>query len=369
MAVSSIFAVIKQKKITKLLFIMKKYFLLIVMSFAALGVMAQTTLVATLTHAGVTTEYYGENAFVKAVEASVDGDLITLSEGLFKGTTINKSLNIRGNGVGSTQITSDVILDKSADEDEANHWLNIEGITFNAYILIQRPISKEELYVVKDLCMTRCDIKNFSFVEYAEYYYSTLKNCSFINCRITESIRLSNVSEVSFINCIVRSCYYQAGRQVLNPKVNMLNCVFIADMSPASVTYLNAKNSVLLIYVNNYRYYSFPTTVGFQNCVISGYIDHPSAVDSFFNNGIPHDKTIWMPMEEVFATLTEYSKYDATNDYQLKEIASEGVDGTLLGIYNGEVPYTSTVTYPHFTTFNVAEKAVDGKLSVEVATE
>ena len=53
---------------------MKKYYLLIVMSFAALGVMAQTTIVATLTHAGVTTEYYGEKAFVTAVEASVDGD-------------------------------------------------------------------------------------------------------------------------------------------------------------------------------------------------------------------------------------------------------------------------------------------------------
>lgn len=92
---------------------MKKYYLLIVMSFAALGVMAQTSLVATLTHAGVTTEYYGEKAFVTAVEASVDGDLITLSEGLFTGPTINKSLNIRGNGVGSTVITSNV------------HWINL----------------------------------------------------------------------------------------------------------------------------------------------------------------------------------------------------------------------------------------------------
>lgn len=352
---------------------MKKYYLLIVMIFAALGVMAQTTLVATLTHAGVTTEYYGEKAFVTAVEASVDGDLITLSEGLFKGTTINKSLNIRGNGVGSTQITSDVILDKSADENEENHWLNIEGITFNADIRIKGPGSREP-YVVKDLCMKKCDIKNFGFEEYYSngYYYSTLKNCSFINCRITDGIGLHNVEEVSFINSIVKGYYFSNssyGGQETNPKVNMLNCVIITDKSPASVTYLNAKNSVLLISVNNYRAYSFSPTVSFQNCVISGYIDSPDAVKSFFLNGIPHDKTIWMPMEEVFATLTEYRLYDATNDYQLKKITSEEVDGNLLGIYNGEVPYTSTVTYPHFTTFNVAEKAVDGKLSVEVATE
>lgn len=349
---------------------MKKYYLLIVMSFAALGVMAQTTLVATLTHAGVTTEYYGEKAFVTAVEASVDGDLITLSEGLFTGPTINKSLNIRGNGVGSTQITSDVILDKSADENEENHWLNIEGITFNADIRIKGPGSREP-YVVKDLCMKKCDIKNFDFDDYYSdgYYRSTLKNCSFINCRITNDIKIRNVCEVSFINSIVRGYSCSGGEQVLNPKVNMLNCVIITNTAPDGVTYLNAKNSVLLINATDYRTYSFPLTVSFQNCVISGHIAEQNAVQSFFINGIEHDKTIWMPMEDVFATLTEYHLYDATNDYQLKKITSEEVDGTLLGIYNGNVPYTSTVTYPHFTTFNVAEKAVDGKLSVEVATE
>ena len=348
---------------------MKKYYLLIVMSFAALGVMAQTTLVATLTHAGVTTEYYGEKAFVTAVEASVDGDLITLSEGLFTGPTINKSLNIRGNGVGSTVITSEVTLDKSTDENEENHWLNIEGITFNADIKIQRPSSTDELYVVKNLCMKRCDISKFDFNDNAKYK-STLKNCSFINCRITNEIALYNVCEVSFINSIVRGYHYNIGLQETNPKVNMLNCVYIANNAPSGVSFFNAKNSVILINADYYRYYPFPTTVSFQNCVISGYINsHSGSVNDLFLNGIEHDKTIWMPMEEVFATLTDYSNYDATNDYQLKEITSEEVDGTLLGIYNGNVPYTSTVTYPHFTTFNVAEKAVDGKLSVEVATE
>ena len=353
---------------------MKRYYLFIVMSFAALGVMAQTTLVATLTHAGVTTEYYGENAFVSAVKASVDGDLITLSEGLFTGPTINKSLNIRGNGVCSTVITSEVILDKSTDEDEANHWLNIEGITFNAQIRIKAPSSRE-LNVVKDLCMKRCDINFFYFDDYYSdgYYRSTLKNCSFINCRITNEIKLYNVCEVSFINSIVRGYTYKPssyGEQEISPKVNMLNCVYIANCAPAGVTYLNAKNSVILLRTTRQtNENSFPPTASFQNCVISGSLYTGSDVNYLFNNGIEHDKTIWMSMGNVFATLTAFNDYDATNDYQLKEITSEEVDGTLLGIYNGEVPYTSTVTYPHFTTFNVAEKAVDGKLSVEVATE
>lgn len=348
---------------------MKKYFLLIVMSFAALGVMAQTTTVATLTHAGVTTEYYDENAFILAVKASVDGDLITLSEGLFKGPTINKSLNIRGNGVGSTQITSEVILDKSADENEENHWLNIEGITFNADIKIKEPSSSEGLYVLKNLCMNRCDIKKFGFN--GRYRQATLKNCSFINCRITNEIALYNVCEVSFINSIVSGYSYNSGEEN-RPKVNMLNCVVISSGMPSRTSPFNAKNSVLLFNDGEgymYTWYIFPPTVSFQNCVISGSL-YTGNVSHFFDNGVEHDKTIWMPMADVFATtLTNNTSYDATNDYQLKEITSEEVDGTKLGIYNGEVPFTTTVTYPHFTTFNVAEKAVDGKLSVEVATE
>ena len=91
-------------------------------------------------------------------------------------------------------------MDKSTDKDEANHWLNIEGITFNADIRIQKPSSRE-LYVVKDLCMTRCDIKNFDFDDYYSdgYYRSTLKNCSFINCRITDGSAtvLKNVMRVT----------------------------------------------------------------------------------------------------------------------------------------------------------------------------
>lgn len=347
---------------------MKQYFLLIVMSFAALGVMAQTTSVATLTHDGVTTEYYGNNAFVDAVKASVDGDLITLSKGLFKGTTINKSLNIRGNGVGSTQISTDVTLDKSADENEENHWLNIEGITFNADILVQKPSIYGEPYVVKNLCMKRCDINKFAFID--ANYHSTLKNCSFINCRITNEIALYNVCEVSFINSIVSGYHYVSDKFETNPKVNMLNCVYISNREPTAINYLNAQNSVILINAAYDWYLPFNTTVSFQNCVISGYANSASPEDRFFENGIVHDKTIWMPnIADVFATLTEFISYDATNDYQLKEITSEKVDGTLLGIYKGEVPYTTTVTYPRFTTFNVAEKAVDGKLSVEVATE
>ena len=59
------------------------------------------------------------------------------------------------------------------------------------------------------------------------------------------------------------------------------------------------------------------------------------------------------------------------NDYALTESAQAflGTDGTQVGIYGGAAPYTSTVSYPRFKTFKVADKAVNGKLSVEIATE
>lgn len=77
-----------------------------------------------------------------------------------------------------------------------------------------------------------------------------------------------------------------------------------------------------------------------------------------------------MSVTDMFESLTTYSNIDLTNDYKLTEAAKAilGNDGTERGIYGGAAPYSATVTYPRFITFDVAEKAVDGKLSVSVST-
>lgn len=357
---------------------MKKLISLVIMCLASMSMMAQTSLVATLTHEGASSEFYGQAALVDAVNAAVDGDLITLSAGIFSGTTINKSLNIRGNGAEpaeqATVINTKVILEKSADENEANHWLNIEGIYFNCEVNIQRPTNTTDLNVLKDLCMKKCTIKSFSSVEYYpdRVYYGTLRNASFINCRITDGCTIMNESEASFINSIVFGYKFYAGNggQTNNPKATMYNSVLITNSDAKSVTYLNSVNSIIVIYCGSTKSetYAFPSTFSSTNSIITGF-QYSSYGISFAN--CHSVNTEWKPMEEVFSTLTNYRALDMENDYALTEAAQAflGTDGTQVGIYGGSMPYTSTVSYPRFKTFKVAEKAVDGKLSVEIATE
>lgn len=357
---------------------MKKLFTLFTTCLVSIGMMAQTSLVATLTHQGESSEFYGQNALVDAVKASADGDLITLSAGIFSGTTINKSLTIRGNGAEpaeqATVINSKVVLEKSADEDEANHWLNIEGINFNCEVLIPAPRNTTDLNILKDLCMKKCTLKSFSSGEYYpnHVYYGTLKNASFINCRIIDSFTIMNESEVAFINSVVRGYKFYAGNggQTNNPKATMYNSVLITNSDAKSVNYLNSINSVIVVYCSSTKSetYAFPSTFSSTNSIITGfqYSDYGiKFADCYSVN------TEWKPMEEVFSTLTDYRNLVMENDYALTESAQAflGTDGTQVGIYGGAAPYTSTVSYPRFKTFKVADKAVNGKLSVEIATE
>lgn len=355
---------------------MKKLFSLLAMCLVSLGMMAQTSTVATLTHGGTTTEYYGVDAFASAVSASVDGDLVTLSHGQFNGTTINKSLNIRGAGTTSeeetTTIISNVTIDKSSDPDEANHWLNIEGINFDCTINFQKPKNKDELYIIKDVCFKKCTIKDTAYPDYYNnnYYRSTLKDCSLINCKVRGSFSVTNESSVSFINSIVYNFSYQTDARTANTKINFLNsivtCGRAGDFHPATL-----RNSIIITnvdrtYTSGWNGYPFKSTVSLTNCYVTG----PHAYGDPLTECTATNTTWNQELSSIFKTLTTVD-YDSEDDYALSDEAKAaflGTDGTEIGIYGGSVPFSATVTYPRFITFDVAEKAVDGKLAVSVST-
>lgn len=364
---------------------MKKILLSMAMCLMVSAIKAQVTDVVTLTHEGATTNFSGVEAFVKAVAASADGDLITLSAGKFKGTTVNKSLNIRGNGVEpldqATIIETTTTLEKSADENEDNHWLNIEGIKFTGDVLLQRPTNTTDLNILKDLKMVKCDLNVFSSAEYYPNgaYYGTTKNATFIQCRILGSATIFNTSEVSFVNSIVKNPGFARGTgdQVNNPTINYKNSVVIFGTTPLGTSYVNAFNSILLFnitalvggYQGRDHYCIFPSTVMTENCILTGYLVDETQSDLLFTGGISHNNSQWKPITEVFKTLTEYKNFDPENDYAINSLELKGTDGTEVGIYGGFLPYSNIVTYPRFGNFTVAEKAENGKLEVNITVE
>ena len=63
-----------------------------------LGLFAQSSQMATLTHGTTTTSYYGETALSQAYDAATHGDVITLTGGTFPAVNIEKAITLRGNG-------------------------------------------------------------------------------------------------------------------------------------------------------------------------------------------------------------------------------------------------------------------------------
>ena len=89
---------------------------------------------ATLNHNDSITVYYGMNALQQAHTSAVNGDIISLSPGIFNSVDITKAVTIRGagawadtNGNSNTIIYNETAL---TIPNDAAHHLTLEGLYF-----------------------------------------------------------------------------------------------------------------------------------------------------------------------------------------------------------------------------------------------
>ena len=136
-------------------------------------------LVATLQHEGtITGTYFGQNALVSAYNAASDGDIITLSSGVFVGTSIYKAVTIHGagcvddtiTGVGRTQVSS-FGVSKSGYSEASNSIF--EGIYFSTTINFYAYGSP-----ITNVTFRKCNIDAITYSTNG----STYNNIQFENC-------------------------------------------------------------------------------------------------------------------------------------------------------------------------------------------
>ena len=344
---------------------MKKFLSILVMCvMASVNAFAQE-LVVTLTHGDTTTEYYGISAFQTAVNASVNGDLITLSPGVFHGGTIeNRSITLRGNGSegeNATIFDTDVVVKKPAIENDPG--LNIQGFKIDAKLRFATPLVSENINVSK------CKITS---IECDTYYgwsdsFGRTRNLNILQCEVIDHAYFQIESEANFVNSVVANFYYNRYDQ--NNNFNFINCVVYATDHSSyydSSSYnkklnFSARNSIFITNTDQNNF--FVNTPNFDHCIVTGALEEmPNLLSKCSLTA-----TQYMPITSVFKTLTDNTIY-TEDTFELTDAAAAvvGTDGNQLGIYGGYLPYDMTVTYPHFTTFNVAEKAENGQLDVEL---
>ena len=325
------------------------------LSLSAASVFAQSSLIATLSHEGEITAFYGSNALQDAHRAAVHGDAITLSSGSFAATDITKAVTLRGagmqldtvNNVLPTTIIGDFAIQIA---DTVTKKLTVEGIYHNHQITVKGQLKGARF------------IKN-RFKEFEVYSGSTssgkIVNSSFLHCKITESFSIYQRCDVLLNNCYVcglSSNYTTSSVQFLNSVVQikngyissnnnivLYNCIFIGINSGSNSDYLSS------------------------SCVAYNCVAMNCRENKFFKN-IPNTTNQMSTFQAVFKDFTG-TYYDNTT-FELTDEAKGkflGTDGTQVGIFGGNFPFDPTTSNPHITKCNVAAKSTaDGKLSVDI---
>ena len=306
---------------------MRKTFILALLALVLCGAraVAQSSLMATLSHDGQISTFYGASALQQAHEAADHGDVITLSSGSFAGLNMTKAVTIRGAGmevdtvhaIDPTVITEDFNIDIA---DSVTNILTMEGIYHNQQIKIGN---------LKNAMFLKCRFNHFRSTNSNT---SIMKDLNFINCRIAYGFFGCNAGSASFINSVVRRAEFLGSDMGNYSLVNSI--VFGTDFHDSEF-----KNCIL-VDVNSSSDNSY-----YNNLFI---IDNTGAL-----NNIPNTTNVRVPKndERIANLLGDYSDslpMHPSGLFRLTSLAEVGssipFDRMLLRIVDPERP--STVTLP-----------------------
>ena len=332
-------------------------FVLLLVAVGMKNALAQTQ-VATLQHDEEMSAFYGMNALVEAHAAATDGDVITLSSGIFTSTTITKAITLNGAGCDAdtlgftpTFILGDFLINVSNDST----YLTIEGICIKGHIGIN-----SDLYYAK---IIKCQFDGLNGITGATWGGFSVYDVQFINCIINGNavIRAYN-SSASFINCVIASLRHSESWY----------------FSPLPSTFVNVYNSVIGE-IDAYNNHNIPGNLNLYNCVVGANSRNVPIIDSYAYNCIEIDTVFSSSVQAFNCMIVDsysdvFESFDGTfsadaNFHLNDNIATTflGNDGREVGIYGGAMPYNPRPSYMILNRCNVANRStIDGKLSVDI---
>lgn len=307
--------------------------------------LAQSSMLATLSHNGEISIYYGSSALRDAHAAAEHGDVITLSSGNFVSTNITKAVTIRGAGAGidSTVVVEPTVITGDFNiriADTLTNHLTLEGIYSNFRITYST--------VLKNARFLKCRL--YSILPFSSDVI--LKDASFIHCRIANEISLPENSSASCINSVISR---PTGKSSTTSNFEFVNCV-VYNIN--SVQYSSFKNCI----VYNTSYMSSNCTS--HNSVGVGYADMFKYAPNATNRNVSDITTLFKTYKGTSLEKLDDERFELTDAAQSTYLGS---DDTQVGIYGGALPYDPVPTNPQITKCNVAAKSTaDGKLSVDI---
>ena len=331
---------------------MKRVFSMVVVLTMAIMGYSQSRLIATLSHNGEISAFYGASAFQEAYEASQHGDIITLSSGTFAPVDIKKALTIRGAGMyvdSVTHILPTVITSNFTIEipDSIEQHLTMEGIYYNNNTIYVKGTLKEASF-------QKCRLNNFF---YSDVSSTKIDKLTFVHCKITKGISLPKTAFASFINSYVANPRTNSSA---SSNMDFLNCVVEVEHVSSSLYYSSLTNCI--IRHTRADNPSLPSSSTALHCLGIGNT-------TMFSYATNIESTMFAgELSELFKTYT--GTYDDNETFELTDVAKIkylGNDLKQIGMYGGNMPFNPNATNPRIVKCDVAsESTADGKLSVDI---
>lgn len=277
--------------------------------------------IAALHHEGNVTIYSSAQA---AIDNSVAGDTIYLSEGIFGGFKVEKPIAIIGAGR-TTMISSDITLGKSYSTDSIAPGLLLSGLNI---------------------------VQNVTF-------YSVIEGARITQCKIGGTCSFANSGNYSFDN--IEILMSQIGTLTPSPTVKGLSVVASKISSvpqdgygEGSVTFLNCN-------INNVSN-SSTTNNSFMSCIINS-LGRGVYTNCLYNQTYS-GAVIYECYQQTFS-LDDDLNCSLTDD-NLKSARYFGPDGTIVGITGGEVKFSLVMPVTQVVEHSIEVDQAEKKLKVSL---
>ena len=333
---------------------------------AGVQVLAQTGLVATLSHGTSIQEFYGVDALVEAVAAAADGDVVTLSSGTFTATNIDKAITLRGAGMmnnGEGGITPTYLSGNFTIcvPSESEMGVVIEGVRSTADIKLTTAMAKAvtflkscigEISLYKagnnSLNISQCIVNNIT-LDYNTNQQAMIDN-SYVNYISTNgSININRgVLYVTMSNCILNK--YQSHLNTYNHEL-----LENFSMNNSIICSVEKSNDEAVVPVESHSFF---------HCIC---LDEGNT--TFFSNTDESAGNTYVA-EDIFKNPVNVASLSET--FQLTDDAAttyRGDDGKQVGVYGGASPFNPTPTNPQISKFTVSCTKDGGQLRVKIDVE
>ena len=317
---------------------MKKVLFIMTLALAAVQAKADLAPTVMLHHNGQAT-YYMYYQIQNAVNDAVDGDTIYLSEGTFQPFNVNKRIMVRGAGY-TTIIEGDCEIDISGTAKLTMPVL--DAMCFNGSVTVKN--------AYKQFTLRKCKMTNLIWDGTNEFWDTKVEQCWFIN-------RLNlpnNVKEFNAFNSRIQNLYphdYTQGSVTFEHCniVNVLDTIQGANFNSCAI--YNCQKFTGAASRTNF--------IGcvFNSCAYSGWYNAP-----FTGNG----SGIISGYNCTFTNCVSSCSCSETN-WNGKKVSA--LDGTYIGAYGGQHPFTQWPEVPGVTQYKMSIDAATKTLNVKLTVD